>query len=65
MSEDAKDDSETSGTLSRTQKNRKTFAHFDVFAPGLRILEVLPSTGDEHNPNHDAQKKKRDISELG
>jgi hypothetical protein len=31
----------------------------------LRVLEVIPSTGDEHKSNHDPQKKKRDISELG
>jgi len=34
-------------------------------APRLRAFEVISSTGDEHNSNHDAQKKKRDISELG
>lgn len=37
----------------------------DVLASRLRVLEVLPPTGDEHNSNHDAQKKKRDISKLG
>jgi hypothetical protein len=26
---------------------------------------VIPSTGDEHYSNREAQKKKRDISELG
>jgi len=54
-----------SGTLSRAQKHREAFAHANVFAWRLRILEVFPSTGDEHYRDHDAQKKKRDISEMG
>jgi hypothetical protein len=28
-------------------------------------FDVIPATGDKHNPNYDAQKQKRDISELG
>jgi hypothetical protein len=43
----------------------EAFAHSDVFASRLRVFEVLPSTGDEHHSNHDAQKKKRNVSELG
>src|SRR5439155_11009017 len=54
-----------SGTLSRAQKHREAVAHANVFASRLRILEVFPSTGDEHYRDHDAQKKKRDISEMG
>jgi hypothetical protein len=42
----------------------EAFTHSDVLVSRVRVLEVIPSTGDEHNPNHDAQKKKRDISEL-
>jgi hypothetical protein len=64
LREDAKNYSQTSGDFGCAQKNSKTFAHSDVLAPRFRVLEVIPSTGDEHNSNHDAQKKKRDIREL-
>jgi len=46
-------------------KMGEAFAHSDVLASRLGVLEVFPSTGDKHNPNHHAQKKKRYISELG
>jgi hypothetical protein len=45
-------------------KDREAFAHSNGLASHLRILEVFPSTRYEHDPNHDAQKKKRDISET-
>jgi hypothetical protein len=61
----AKDHSETSGELRRAENNREAFARSDVFAPSLRVPEVFPSTRHEHDPNHNAQKKKRDISEMG
>jgi len=64
LGENAKDDTETSGDPSRAQKNREAFAHSDGLAPSLRILQVFPSARHEHDPNHDAQKKKRDISET-
>jgi len=65
LSEDAKDHSEPSGKLSRAQKNRKTFSGLNVFAPRLGIFDVVPATGDKHNPNHETQKEKRDVGELG
>ena len=52
-------------TSAAPRKTVKPFAHSDILASRLRILEVIPSAGNEHKSNHDAQKKKRDISELG
>ena len=43
----------------------RPLAHSNVLAPSLRILEVFPSTRHEHDPDHDAQKKKRDVIEKG
>jgi hypothetical protein len=64
LGENAQDHSETSSDLSRAQENREAFAHFNGLASRLGVLEVFPSTRYEHDPNHDAQKKKRDISET-
>ena len=50
---------------SRAQKNRETFAHSNVLASRLEILEVFPSTRHEHDPDQDAKEKKRDIRETG
>ncbi len=63
MRENAKNYSETSGDFGRAWKNGEAFAHSDVLASRLGILEVRPATSDEHKSNRDAQKKKRDISE--
>jgi hypothetical protein len=64
LGEYAKDHSQAPCDLSRAQKNREAFAHFNGLASRLGVLEVFPSTRYEHDPNHDAQKKKRDISET-
>jgi hypothetical protein len=64
LGEYAKDHSQVPCDLSPAQKNREVFAHFNGLASRLRILEVFPSTRYEHDPNHGAQKKKRDMSET-
>jgi hypothetical protein len=58
LSEDAKDHSEPSGKLSDAQKNCKTFASFNVFAPPLGIFEVPPAAGDENNPTMTRKRRR-------
>jgi hypothetical protein len=65
LRENAKNYSKTCGDFGCAQENGEAFAHSDVLASRLRVLQVLPPTGDEHNPNHDVQKKKRDVNKLG
>ena len=64
LGENAKDHSQAPCDFSRAQKDREAFAHSNGLASPLRILEVFPSTRYEHDSNHDAQKKKREISET-
>jgi len=63
LREDAKDNSETPCELSGTQKNGEALAHSNVLASSLGVFEMFPSTGHEHDSDHDAQEKKRDVCE--
>jgi hypothetical protein len=57
LSQNAKNHSETSGEFSRAEKNCEPFAHFNILASRVGVLEVIPSTRDGHDPDHYAQEK--------
>jgi hypothetical protein len=54
LSENPENHSETSRGFSEAEKNREPFAHSNVLASCLGMLDMASSTRYEHDSNHDA-----------
>jgi len=64
LRQEAKHYSKASGQFRCSQENREGLTHSNAFASFLSTLEMFPSAHDEHEPDHDAQQKQRNIGET-